>query len=196
MEIKGDCPSVIVQSPNPTPLTDGILALGKGTDVVLMPGQSLPATLGDKTSYPIYVTIPPYELKEFIQNLDEEWKARSDDFVFFSGGKICGVVEPTLREFGMCREAMTQVVVGFSMPKINKYGVAVKPEDMSCNIGTDANGEEKWAGESTACGKWNGAVAERLGENAIRCKTVFYREWRRAMVRTGLLVQMQNRWYN
>ena len=48
-------------------------------------------------------------------------------------------------------------------------------------IGYDAQGEEKWAGESQTCGKWNAAVASRLIDNGIRCKTVFYREWRRAM---------------
>eukprot|EP00804_Cyclotella_cryptica_P031320 CCRYP_011118-RA/>CCRYP_011118-RA protein AED:0.05 eAED:0.05 QI:588/1/1/1/1/1/3/140/321 len=182
--MEDDGPSVIVKSSNPssvTALTDGIVALGKGTDLLITPGTSLPASMGDKPSYPIYITIPPYELKSFIQNLDDEWKGRSEDFVFFSGGKICGVVEPILREFGMCRESMTQVVVGFSLPKPSAAGITRKPEDLSCNIGTDANGEEKWAGESATCGKWNGAVASRLSANAIRCKTVFYREWRRAM---------------
>lgn len=191
-----DGPSVVVKSSNPssvTALTDGIIALGKGTDLVITPGTSLPASMGDKPSYPIYITIPPYELKSFIQNLDDEWKARSEDFVFFSGGKICGVVEPILREFGMCRESMTQVVVGFSLPQPGLAGITRKPEDLSCNIGTDANGEEKWAGESAACGKWNGAVASRLAENAIRCKTVFYREWRRAMVRLFFLLRYVRR---
>ena len=122
-------------------MADALVALGKGTDSVISPGQSLPASMGDKPSYPIYITIPPYELKSFIQNLDEEWKARSEDFVFFSGGKICGVVEPTLREFGMCRDATTQVVVGFSLPTANEHGFTPKPEDLACNIGQDSNGE-------------------------------------------------------
>lgn len=187
LDVKDDGPSVIVHSSNPnniTPLTDAIVGLGKGNDLLLTPNEPLPPAIGEKTSYPIYITLPPYELREFIQQLDEEWKARAEDFVFFSGGKICGVVEPTLREFGMCRDAMTQVTVGFSLPKpgTGLGGTTRKPEDMSCNIGADANGENKWAGESVACGKWNGAIAGRLSENAIRCKTVFYREWRRAMV--------------
>eukprot|EP00970_Alexandrium_tamarense_P014154 scaffold3936_cov187-Alexandrium_tamarense.AAC.1 len=186
LDVKDDGPSVIVHSSNPnniTPLTDAIVGLGKGNDLLLTPNEPLPPAIGEKTSYPIYITLPPYELREFIQQLDEEWKARAEDFVFFSGGKICGVVEPTLREFGMCRDAMTQVTVGFSLPKpgTGLGGTTRKPEDMSCNIGADANGENKWAGESVACGKWNGAIAGRLSENAIRCKTVFYREWRRAM---------------
>lgn len=186
LDKEDDGPSVIVRSANPssvTPLTDAIGALGNGDDVVLTPDESLPPSLGERPSYPIYVTVPPYELREFLQDLNDEWKARAEDFVFFSGTKVCGVIEPVLREFGMCRDAMTQVVVGFTLPPPGSGlgGVARKPEDMSCNIGTDARGEEKWAGESQSCGKWNGAVASRLDCNGIRCKTVFYREWRRAM---------------
>ena len=112
-----DGPSIIVHSSNPssvTPLTTAINMLGNGDDVILTPNEILPPSLGGRTSYPIYITLPPYELKQFIQNLNDEWKARAEDFVFFSGTKICGVVEPILREFGMCRDTMTQVVVGFS----------------------------------------------------------------------------------
>ncbi len=186
--MKDDGPSVIVQSADPskvTPLTDAVISLGSGDDLIVTPGGTLPDSLNGKTSYPIFITLPPYELKEFIQNLSEEWKTRAEDFVFFSGGKVCGVVEPTLREFGLCRDAMTQVVVGFSLPKPGSGlgGAAKKPEDLACMIGNDSQGDEKWAGESVACGKWNGAVAGRLNANGIRCKTVFYREWRRAMVR-------------
>mmetsp|Transcript_29391 Transcript_29391/g.61078 ORF Transcript_29391/g.61078 Transcript_29391/m.61078 type:complete len:411 (-) Transcript_29391:61-1293(-) len=186
LDMKDDGPSVIVQSADPskvTPLTDAVISLGNGDDLIVTPGGTLPQSLNGKTSYPIFITLPPYELKEFLQNLSEEWKTRAEDFVFFSGGKVCGVVEPTLREFGLCRDAMTQVVVGFSLPKPGSGlgGVAKKPEDLACMIGNDSQGDEKWAGESVACGKWNGAVAGRLNANGIRCKTVFYREWRRAM---------------
>ena len=175
-----------MQSSNPSniiPLTDAINGLGKGDDVILTPNEPLPQSLGGRPSYPIYITLPPYELKEFIENLNDEWKARAEDFVFFSGTRVCGVVEPVLRKFGMCRDSMTQVVIGFTLPPPNSGlgGATRKPEDMACNIGADAMGEEKWAGESQACGKWNGAVASRLDGNGIRCKTVFYREWRRAM---------------
>ena len=195
MDVRDDGPSVIVKSSNPstsTVLADAIFALGKGNDIIISPGQSLPASIGEQTSYPIYITVPPYELKTFIQNLDQDWLARAEDFVFFSGGKRCGVVEPILREFGMCRDAMTQVVVGFSLPTPNEHGVTHKPADLVCNIGEDSNGETKWAGESTACGKWNGAIASRLDQNAIRCKTVFYREWRRLMWERALYDAVMN----
>jgi len=186
LQKEDDGPSVIVQSSKPSnvlALTDAIIGLGQGDDIVLNPSDTLPDTLGDRSSYPIYIALPPYELKEFIQNLNDEWKARAEDFVFFSGGKVCGVVEPVLREFGMCRDSMTQVVVGFSTPApgTGLGGATKKPEDLSCMIGHDTRGEEKWAGESQSCGKWNAAVASRLDDNGIRCRTVFYREWRRAM---------------
>lgn len=183
---ENDGTSIIVQSSNPaniTPLTAAIYALGNGDDVILTPNEKLPPSLGGRVSYPIYITVPPYELKPLIQNLNDEWKARAEDFVFFSGTKVCGVVEPILREFGFCRDSMTQVVVGFTLPSPgSRYGGAtLKPEDMACNIGLDTQGDEKWAGESQACGKWNGAIASRLESNGIRCKMAFYREWRRAM---------------
>jgi len=179
-----DGPSIIVQSASSTtPLTDAIHGLGNGDDVILTPSETLPLSLEGREAYPIYITLPPYELKEFIKNLNDEWKARAEDFVFFSGTKVCGVVEPVLREFGMCRDSMTQVVVGFTLPPPGSGlgGVTRKPEDTACNIGHDAQGDEKWAGESHACGKWNGAVASRLDINGIRCKTGFYRDWRRTM---------------
>ena len=181
-----DGPSIVVRpldSSRVTLLTEAILQLGAGDDHVVTPNESLPAALGGRESYPIYVTLPPYDLQDFLRGLNEEWKARAEDFVFFSGTRVCGVVEPVLREFGMCRDAMTQVVVGFTLPPAGSGwgGTTPKPEELACHIGMDARGEGKWAGETQACGKWNGAVAGRLDAHGIRCKTVFYREWRRAM---------------
>ncbi len=72
---------------------------------------------------------------------------------------------------------LLQVLVGgFTTP-----GPIGKPRDLSCNIGIDSNGADKLAGECAACGKWAGAIQERLESNGIRCKTGFYREWRRMM---------------
>ena len=100
MQKEDDGPSVIVQSiDNISPLTDAINGLGTGDDIILTPNTKLPKELGGRTAYPIYITLPPFQLKDFIQNLDEEWKSRADDFVFFSGTKKCGVIEPILREF-------------------------------------------------------------------------------------------------
>ena len=126
MDKEDDGPSVIVRSASPsniTPLTDAMGALGKGDDVIMTPNEPLPAALGGRESYPIYITLPPYELKEFIQSLNDEWKSRANDFVFFSGTKVCGVVEPVLREFGMCRDAMTQVSISKTSILIDKVSI-------------------------------------------------------------------------
>lgn len=176
-----DCPSVIVKSSNPNsssnPMVDALIALGNGEDVVLTPTSPMPHMVGNKESFPIYVAVPPYELNDFIKNLPDDWKTRRDDFVFLSGGNICGVIEPILKTYGYARDTMTQMLVGgFTTP-----GPARKPRDLSCNIGLDSYGEEKVAGECAACGKWAGSVQERLESNGIRCKTGFYREWRRMM---------------
>jgi len=54
-------------------------------------------------------------------------------------------------------------------------------QDLHVNLGADANGENKLAGECAACGKWAGAIAERMERNEVFCRTDFYREWRRRM---------------
>jgi len=184
VEMREDCPSVIVASPHDTPaqkIVEGILSLGTGDDVVVYPGAELPTTMGEGKrtidSFPIYIALPPYQLEAFLATLPDSWKEKMEDFVFFSGGDICGCNENVLKRFGMCRDSMTQVLVsGMTLP-----GPTGKPQDLSVKIGQASNGEEKWAGECATCGKWNGAVAERLVRNGIRCKTGFYREWRRSM---------------
>ena len=72
---------------------------------------------------------------------------------------------------------MTQVLISGMRPTPSG-----RMEDLSVRLYTDtANGEEKRAGECAACGKWAGAIAERLERNEVRCRTDFYREWRRRM---------------
>uniref|UniRef100_A0A7S2IBY6 Uncharacterized protein n=1 Tax=Helicotheca tamesis TaxID=374047 RepID=A0A7S2IBY6_9STRA len=184
LDVAEDGPSVIVASPHDTPaqaLVEGIVSLGMGDDIVVAPGAELPKSMGEgnkaRESYPIYVAVPPYQLEAFLATLPESWLPRRDDFVFCSGGDVCGCIEPVLKQFGLCRDSMTQVLVsGMTLP-----GPTGKPQDLSVKMDMASNGEEKWAGECAACGKWNGAVAERLVRNGIRCKTGFYREWRRFM---------------
>ena len=147
----------------------------------MTPGTPLPLTIDDRDSYPIYIALPPQELNDFLKTLPEDWKPRIEDFVFLSGGPLCGVIEPILKKYGYARDTMTQLLCGgFTTPDTN-IGNIGKPRDLSCNIGTDAQGETKWAGETATCGKWAGAVQERFETNDIRCKTGFYREWRRLM---------------
>jgi hypothetical protein len=71
---------------------------------------------------------------------------------------------------------MTQVLIS---------GMRITPlktvQDQSVNLGIDANGENKWAGECVACGKWSGSIAKRLERSNVQCSTDFYRDWRRKM---------------
>jgi hypothetical protein len=181
IEKERDGACVIVKSSNPSsptmPMVDALVSLGEGKDTVLTPGSTLPPTVGGQESFPIYITVPPTELKDFIDNLPVDWKAKREDFVFLSGGNVYGVIEPILKSYGYARDAMSQMLVGgFTTP-----GPIGKPRDLTCNIGTDAGGNTKIAGNCAACGKWAGAIQERLESHDITCKTGFYREWRRMM---------------
>lgn len=98
-----DRPSVIIQSPRrPSPLGQALLKLGNGHDLLLTPDQDLPQCFpGDgDTEYPIYITIPPFELNDFLMNLKDSYKARPEDFVFFSGGLEYGNIEDVLKDRG------------------------------------------------------------------------------------------------
>jgi len=168
-----DCASVIVKpADGPSELADALFQMGAGDDVLVTPGQELPASAA---SYPIYITIPPTQLKQFLATLPDSYRERRDDFVFFAGGLTYGNIEKLLKDYGYCRDAMTQVLI---------TGVKFRPriEDISVNLGNDSQGEVKWAGECSACGKWQGSIAQRLERLNVRCKTGFYREWRRHMV--------------
>lgn len=153
-------------------LAAALFQIGGGNDVVITPGQDLPASDG---SYPIYITIPPTQLQEFLTSLPDSYRERREDFVFFSGGLAYGNVEKILKDYGYCRDTMTQVLIS---------GAKLSPriEDISVNLGNDAQGEVKRAGECAACGKWQGSIAQRLEQQNVICKTGFYREWRRLMV--------------
>lgn len=71
---------------------------------------------------------------------------------------------------------MTQVLIsGMRITRLKRV------QDIAVNLGLGANGEVKIAGACTACGKWNGAIAQRLERSNIRCEMDFYREWRRKM---------------
>jgi len=178
IELTDDCPSVIIQPrEGPTALAETLLQMGLGDDLVLTPDQDLPAQLGDRSEYPVYITLPPYQLEEFLTNLPESYMARPDDFVFFSGGLEYGNIEDVLKDRGYCRDSMTQVLIS---------GMRVDPktrqiQDTKTVFGQDANGEDKLAGECAATGKWAGSIMARLERHNVFCRTDFYREWRRRM---------------
>jgi hypothetical protein len=74
--------------------------MGMGDDIVLTPDQDLPESIGGASEYPIYVTLPPTQLEDFLENLSDSYKARVDDFVFFSGGLQYGNIEDLLKQRG------------------------------------------------------------------------------------------------
>jgi hypothetical protein len=193
IQLKQDVASVILVSPNEAglefqdlnPIAQALLHMGRGDDILLTPYQELPAVLGEgeyaTSEYPIYITLPPTEIQPFIQHLDEAYSDRIDDFVFFSGGLQFGNIEEVLKEYGLCRDDMTQVLI--SGMQVDENGIT----DMTVNLGPSAVGESKWAGESSACGKWRGAIAQRMERNQIRCAVDFYRDWRRKMWERNVL---------
>jgi hypothetical protein len=183
LTLKRDGPSAIVYGVDgANELAENLWAMGMGDDVVLTPGQALPLELGGNAEYPIYITVPPNQLQSFLSNLSDDYKNRWEDFVFFSGGLSYGNIEDILKENGLCRDTMTQAIMtGFEKTPSGSF------KDLSTRLGADAVGEEKWAGECAACGKWHGAIAERLERNAIRCSIDFYRDWRRKMWERNIL---------
>ena len=180
-DLQEDGPCVVIRpSQGESPLADAIVKMGMGDDVVLVPGQELPPSLGGSAEYPIYIALPPGQLLEFLQSISPATKERWMDFVFISGGPVYGNIEQILQDTGYYRETITQFLV---------TGMKFSPilEDISVKLGASSNGEEKWAGECSACGKWCGAVTERLERSNIRCQNVFHRDWRRSMVSSDRL---------
>lgn len=192
--LKEDGPSIILVSPNEAdlefnelnPLAQALMHMGNGDDIILSPYQPLPEYLGELSEYPIYLTLPPQEIEPFLDNLDEAYQERQMDFCFFAGGFQYGNIEDILKERGYCRDAMTQIVI--SGMELGEHGI----RDLAVSLGTDTVGQEKWAGECAACGKWNGAIAKRLARNEVRCSTDFYRDWRRKMWERNALDAVMN----
>lgn len=97
IELADDGPSVIVMPAEGCDLGQALYALGMGDDAVINPGQDCPS---NDQAFPIYVTLPPYQLNEFLVNLPESFKERAEDMVFFSGGMEYGNIEDVLKERG------------------------------------------------------------------------------------------------
>lgn len=176
-EQKADCPSVIIMEPDKScDLAEALFSMGFGDDLVIAPYDVLPDQMDGNYEYPIYVSLPPWSIADFIINLPQNYLDRAEDFVFFSGGLVYGNIEDVLKEYGFCRDDMTQVLItGLT------FTPAKQVRDLSVNLGMAANEEQKLAGQCTACGKWKGAIAARMFRNDVMCKTDFYRDWRRAM---------------
>ena len=175
VERASDQTSVIIHDGTNMALAACLQATGMGDDICLTPDQALPDQINGSPDYPIYITLPPYSLGGFLSNLGDTYKQRNDNFCFFSGG-FMGNIEDVLKERGYCRDSMTQTMIGGL--HIGREG---RPEDLSVSLGLDSYGENKMANECTACGKWAGAIAERLQRSQVTCAVDFYREWRRKM---------------
>eukprot|EP00588_Corethron_pennatum_P008750 CAMPEP_0194272246 /NCGR_PEP_ID=MMETSP0169-20130528/5854_1 /TAXON_ID=218684 /ORGANISM="Corethron pennatum, Strain L29A3" /LENGTH=419 /DNA_ID=CAMNT_0039014857 /DNA_START=36 /DNA_END=1295 /DNA_ORIENTATION=- len=163
-------------------------------DVIISTDGSPPDEIGGNAEYPIYVALTnPDELGAFLDMAKEEgpWRNRLSDMVFFSGGELPrsaptlsgypGCVEPYLRGANLARDGTTQVLLNFAMPRANANGRVPSPTDYATKLGPDAMGEEKWTGETAACGKWRQAAALRISCGGVRVRECFYRDWRRAM---------------
>lgn len=174
VERKKDCPSVIIHDPTwSTEMSEALVAMGDGQDMVLTPNLPLPEA---DREYPIYIALPPWLIEPFLMNLGDSYKERIEDFCFLSGGLQYGNIEDVLKERGYCRDSMTQFLVsGMRIPPTRKV------QDLHVVLGMSEGGETKYAGECAACGKWAGAIAERLERNDVRCSVNFYRDWRRKM---------------
>ena len=84
------------------PLAKALVEMGMGDDMILTPDQDLPPSLGERSEYPVYITLPPSQIEAYLMNLPESYKARVDDFVFFAGGLDYGNIEDVLRDRGTC----------------------------------------------------------------------------------------------
>ena len=173
-----DGPSVIITPDpfNPTPLASALFKMGDGEDILLSPTDPIPTTLGNRESFPIYICVPNTLLDDVIGvNLFSLWEDKRDDLVYVTTTK--GNIEPVLKNFGLPRDATSQLLVGFTVPTNSNFF----PMDLSVKYGEDSQAMDKFAGESCATGKWRDAIAQRLNNKMIRCKSCFYREWKRDM---------------
>ncbi len=107
-------------------MVEALVSLGNGDDIVLTPTSPMPQMVGNRDSFPIYVALPPSELNDFIKNLPDDWKPKREDFVFLSGGSICGVIEPILKSYGYARDSMTQGTSGIAR--------SIKMYYLNCNF--------------------------------------------------------------
>jgi hypothetical protein len=109
LDLTKDSPSVIViphnyngKHPVP-PLARALIEMGMGDDIVMTPDQALPETVGadqQQREFPIYITLPPDQIEEFLLNQSDSFKSRPEDFVFFSGGLEYGNIEDVLKNRG------------------------------------------------------------------------------------------------
>jgi hypothetical protein len=105
VELTKDQGSVIVKpSVGDTELAECLAQMGMGDDYVITPEQEMPGAVDGNEDFPIYITLPPYQLEEFLRTMNESYKAKTDNFIFFSGGTKYGNVEDLLKEKGVLHD--------------------------------------------------------------------------------------------
>jgi len=104
IELKRDQPSVIIrprEGAGDLEIAKAVHSMGMGDDIIITPDQEMPGAVGGYEEFPVYIALPPYQLEDFLtKDMPQSYKARTDDFVFFSGGHKCGNIEDALRERG------------------------------------------------------------------------------------------------
>merc|ERR1712157_401350 len=144
------------------------LSSTENEDVLITPNDEIPSELYGKESFPIYIVLSPDRLDVLLrENLPTKWKSKLDDFVFVTW--LGYNIEPILRPFGLPRETSSQLLPTMTIPQ-----PPYVPEELAVQYGDGA-----WSMESVATGKWKKVIAARL--DPVHCRTVFYRDYRRAM---------------
>jgi len=154
----------------------------RGLDSVIGLGSPIPMEHPNEPGlcdFPIYLCVSAAELEAAIDSAPE---AKRDDLVFLSDGFL----EPVLKMRSLCNKQNTQAVLWFNA---NDKGVAC---DGRTSMGPNGNGIEEFAGETSATGKWAGALKDRLGFGDVFCKVQFYRDWRRQMLERVAYVAVMN----
>jgi len=167
MEDRADVPSVIIGQGRVGEL---MKAGGSGEDVMLGRGGMIPPEVDGNRDFPIYVCVPNDEVENIIRSCPVE---KLDDLVFMQSGML----EPVLKKYALCGNDNTQL-----NPIFWQYDVGSRPQQALTDMGPDSFGVTKYAGETTVCGKWSGAVVQRLKRHNLDCKRLYYRDWRRTMI--------------
>lgn len=157
-----DCRSTIVGSGRIGSLIE---ELGKGDDVVLSRGDSIPKD----TRGPIYLCVRNDDLAGIIDACPED---RKEDLVFMQNGML----EDFWKRHGVLTGPGTPAES--SATRVNLwFGIAKKGGDV---IGKRSGDDSDQL--TCATGKWAGAVKERLEKGDLGCRLLGERDWRRNML--------------
>lgn len=129
---------------------------GDGTDLVIRRGQAIPPDAPG----PVYVCTRNDDLEDIILNCPDEKKS---DLVFIQNGML----ERLLRNHDLGENTKANVYFAVS-------GIGEDPIDGK----TETNPE----GLTSVCGKWEGAVSERIQRAGLSCKIVKERDFRRGQL--------------